>query len=387
MTQTLTNPLKLVHLITSLDMGGAEMMLYRLLKHMDRANFKNQVICMIQPGKVGDKIQALGVPVSTLGMTSGSPSLRAFFKLVRILGQERPAILHTWMYHADLLGALAASLTRTPQIWGIHNWSLDPALVKSRTVKVVRINARLSGLIPRRIVFCSDNARIQHLQIGYSAVRSITIPNGFDLQELQPDASARASFRQQVGLSASDFVIGLVARFDPLKDHQNFARAAGLFLQRHPQAHFLLCGRDITWDNPQLSAWLDASAPRSQFHLLGQQEQMRAVMNSLDVNTLSSRGEAFPSVLAEAMACGVPCVATDVGDSAFLMGETGIAVPPNDPRALADGWEKLLEMGVDERRHLGEKARRQVEESFGILQITRRYEDLYQEVAKASQAP
>jgi glycosyltransferase involved in cell wall biosynthesis len=288
------------------------------------------------------------------------------------------------MYHADLLGALAGFITGTPVIWGIHNWSLDPAVVKSSTIKVVRTNAWLSKWIPRRIVICSDKTRAQHIEYKYAPGKFITIPNGFDLDDFQPDVSARSSFRKEIGLDQDVFLIGLVARFDPLKDHQTFSQAAGLFLKQHPQTHFLLCGKDISWDNRMLGMWLDAAGPRSNFHLLGQRDDIPSIMNGLDINTLSSMGEAFPSVLGEAMACGVPCVATSVGDTAYLIGDTGITVPSKDPQALAGGWERLLEMGAGERHGLGERARQRIEQNFSIEQIVRRYEELYEQVLEGN---
>jgi glycosyltransferase involved in cell wall biosynthesis len=380
MTPTPQDSLKLMHIITSLDMGGAEMMLYRLLKQIDHARFENQVICMIPSGVVGDKIRALGIPVTSLKMRSGRPSLKALFKLIRLLQHERPALLHTWMYHADLLGSLAGSVTGTPIIWGIHNTSLDPNFVKIETIRIAHLNARLSNWIPRRVIVCSNDARNQHINIGYAPDKFVTIPNGYDLDLFLPDPSARLSLRQELGLDQEVFLIGLVARIDPLKDHKTFTEAAGLFLNRHPQAHFLLCGRDISWENETLRTWINAAGPQSNFHLLGQRDDIPHIMNGLDIHTLSSSGEAFPNVLGEAMACGVPCVATDVGDTAYLIGDTGITVPPKDPQALAGGWEQLLRMSAGERQTLGERARQRIQQYFSIAQITQRYEALYEQI-------
>lgn len=374
--------IKLIHLITSLDIGGAEMMLFRLLQQIDHTRFENQVISLVSFGKVGEKIHALGFPVRSLGMAPARPSLRAFFELVRILRQERPSIIHTWMYHADLLGGLAGFLTGIPVIWSIHNWSLDPGLVKNNTIRVVHLNAWLSNWLPQRIVVCSDKARDQHYKIGYNPDKFITIPNGFDLDIFRPDDSARTSLRNELGLDPNIFLIGLVARFDPLKDHQTFAQAAGLFLSRHSQAHFLLCGRDISWENETLRMWIDAAGSRDKFHLLGQRDDIPYIMKGLDINTLSSSGEAFPSVLGEAMACGVPSVATQVGDTAYLIGDTGFIVPPKDPQALAGGWERIFSMSAVERRALGKQARQRIQQHFSITQIALRYEALYTQIVQ-----
>jgi glycosyltransferase involved in cell wall biosynthesis len=380
MAQLSGPPLKLIHIITSLELGGAEMMLYHLLNNIDRSRFENQVICMIPAGVVGEKIQALGFPVRSFNMVPPYPSLRAFSQLVELLHQEHPAVIHTWMYHADLMGGLAGVMTGIPVVWGIHNISLEPATVKIETIRVVHLNARLSHWIPRRIIVCSNEARSRHVNIGYTQNKFVTIPNGFDLNQFRPDATGRISIRHELGLEEDAFLIGLVARFDPLKDHQNFVQAANLLLMRHPQVHFLLCGKGISWENEKLGRWLKESGSPDNFHLLGPRSDIPHIMNSLDVNTLSSLGEAFPNVLGEAMACGVPCVATDVGDTAYLIGDTGIIVPPSNPQALAGGWEQLLSMNVAERKVLGERGRQRIQQNFNIALITQRYATLYEEV-------
>jgi glycosyltransferase involved in cell wall biosynthesis len=375
-------PRILIHLITSLDMGGAEMMLYRLLRQMDKSRFENRVVCMIPEGIVGRKIRALGIPVTSLKMRSGQPSLKALFQLIRIIRQEKPNLLLSWMYHADLMGSLAGQMTSVPIIWGIHNTSLDRRFVKRETIRVARWNAILSHWLPRRIIVCSNNARNQHINIGYEDEKFITIPNGYDLELFKTDPSARSALRKELGLERETFLIGLVARFDPLKDHLTFTQAAGLLLDRHPQVHFLLCGRNISWKNATLESWIEAAGHRSNFHLLGQRDDVPHIMNGLDINTLSSSGEAFPNVIGEAMACGVPSVATDVGDTAYLIGDSGITVAPKDQYGLARGWERFLEMDARQRRTLGARARERIQQNFGIAQITRKYENLYEQTCR-----
>jgi glycosyltransferase involved in cell wall biosynthesis len=382
MVKTVSGKTKVTHIITSLDIGGAEMMLYRLLEHIDRDRFESRVISLVQMGVVGARIRALGIPVQSLEMRPGRPSLRALSQLIRILRQECPNIIHTWMYHADLLGGLTGFLTGTPVIWGIHNTSLDPAVVKTGTMRVVQINARLSKWIPRRIIVCSNDARNQHTRIGYSSKIFVTIPNGFDLDIFSPNAAAYSSLRRELNIGQDDFLIGLVARFDPLKDHQTFIKAADLFLNKHPQTHFLLCGGGISWQNENLKIWINSAGTPSNFHLLGPRNDIPYIMNGLDINTLSSLAEAFPNVIGEAMACGIPCVATNVGDTAYLIGDTGISVPPKEPQALAEGWGQLLSMSPEERHALGERARQRIQQNFGITQIAQRYEALYEQIVE-----
>jgi len=355
-------------------------MLYRLLEHIDRARFQNQVISLIPTGIMGDKIKAMGIPVYSLGMRPGQPSIIAFLRLMNLLWQERPAFLQTWMYHADLIGGLAGFLTRTPVVWGIRNTSLDPSAVKSATIRVAHLNARLSGWLPRKIISCSETSRRAHMAIGFSAKKFFVIPNGFDLSVFKPDDAARLALRRELELSADTLLIGLVARFDPVKDHQTFVQAAGRFCVQYPQTHFLLCGKDITWQNESLAGWIESAGIRENCHLLGRRDDIPRVMAGLDINTLSSIGEAFPNVLAEAMSCGIPCVTTDVGDAAEIVGDTGIVVPPRDAQALSNGWERLVKLSEQERQELGQRARVRIQTNFQIGDIVQRYEQLYMQL-------
>ena len=375
---------RIVHIITGLGTGGAETSLLRLLSASNRDRFDPYVISLTSAGPLSERIIQLGIPVRFLGIEAHRPNISLFIKLVVWLREIHPDVIQTWMYHADLLGGLAGFLTHTPVVWGIRNTSLDPLAVKSNTIRVVHLNAHLSGWLPRQIVSCSETARRTHVNIGFSPNKFVVIPNGFDLSDFRPNPAARASLRRELGLPSNTFLIGLVARFDPLKDHQSFIRAATIFCQAHSQAHFLLCGDGIYWSNEVLSGWIDAAGIRQNCHLLGLRDDIQHIMAGLDVNTLASIGEAFPNVLGEAMACGTLCVTTDVGDTAEIVGDTGIIVPPSDPQALARGWEQILSLTAQERARLEERARERIRSHYEIQQIARRYETLYAEIARTA---
>ena len=378
--------MRVTHLITSLDVGGAETALFRLLANMDHAKFENHVICLIPAGPTGVKIESLGIPVTAMNMPPGHSTALGLIQLTRFLWKSKPHILQTWMYHADLLGGLAGLLTHTPVVWGIRNTSLDPLAVKSNTIRIVHLNAHLSGWLPRRIVSCSETARRAHVNIGFAPDKFVIIPNGFDLSDFHPNQAARDSLRLELELPPEAFLVGLVARFDPLKDHWTFIQAARHCCLQYPQTHFLLCGEGIAWENETLSGWIDSAGIRANCHLLGRRDDIPHVMAGLDINTLSSIGEAFPNVLGEAMACGVPCVTTDVGDAAEIVGDTGIVVPPGDPQALARGWEQILSLTAQERVRLGERARERIRSRYQIQQVVKQYESLYAEIARSARA-
>jgi glycosyltransferase involved in cell wall biosynthesis len=372
------------HVITALTSGGAEEMLYRLLLHTDRSTFEHRVVSLtniLEP--TGNKIEALGVPVHTLGMRPGVPDPRGVRRLARWLRLDRPDVVQTWMYQADLVGGLAASsLGIVPVVWGIHSTYLDPQSEKQLKIWVVRANAWLSRWLPVRIVCCAEASMENHAQLGYVKEKMLVIANGCSPTTFSPDPEARQAVRKELGIKEGRPLIGLVARFDSPKDHHNFVQAAALLRTRVPGVQFLLCGDEITWDNRTLASWIDTAGIRSCCHLLGRRQDIPRLTAALDIATSSSSyGEAWPLVIGEAMACGVPCVVTDVGDSALIVGDTGWVVPPKDPEALADAWQELLTLGPDVRACLGLAARERIKKHFSLASTVAEYQELYKELA------
>jgi glycosyltransferase involved in cell wall biosynthesis len=292
------------------------------------------------------------------------------------------------MYHANLVGALAARLAgNVPVVWGIHHSVLDPRVDKRRTMFVNRACALLSGKFPARIVFCSQAAVRIHKELGYHTKRLEVIPNGFDLEQVKPDPAARASVREELGVPAEALLIGMAARFHPYKDHRNFLRAAGQLRRKMPEVQFLLCGMNVDWQNAQLAAWIQEEGLRGCVHLLGARRDVSRLFAAMDIATTSSVSEAFPIAIGEAMACGTPCVVTDVGDSALIVGDTGHVVPPGDPQALAQAWGRLIEAGPEMRCRLGMAARRRIQQHFALPSIVERYQAVYSELASAAPPP
>jgi len=374
--------LKLVVIISGLSTGGAEMMLLKVLERLD-ARFTPHVISLTTVGEIGPRIQALGIPVEALGMQPEVPSPLAFFRLVRRLKTLKPNVVHTWMYHADLLGGLAAWLANVPVLaWGIRNSNLDRDKTKLSTRVVVGACARVSRWLPDRILSCSEVARLVHVDRGYAADKMVVIPNGFDLIRFRPDALARASVRTELEVSDDIPLVGLIGRFDPQKNHRGFFEAAGCLHRRLPTAHFVLAGKGIDADNQELMRMMEANDVQHVTHLLGLRSDMPRLVAALDVLASSSYGEAFPNVLGEAMASGVPCAVTDVGDSAYIVGDTGRVVSSGDMTGLAAMLEDLLTLPFAQKTALGQRARARVAEHFEIGQVVKRYEAFYEELAK-----
>ncbi|MDM8527687.1 glycosyltransferase [Anaerolineales bacterium HSG24] len=374
---------KIIQVISGLDTGGAEIMLYRLLGHIDRTKFEVEVISLTDIGPTGKKIVTLGIPVFALGMKRGVlPNPIIILRLTCLLRQQRPHVIQTWLYHADLIGGLAAKLAgNIPICWGIHISNLDAQLYKQTTYRVISAGAKLSRWLPTRIVICSQVAQQPHIELGYVSEKMVFIPNGFDLEAFKPNPTARVTLRQELDLPPDTPLVGLIARFDPQKGHYNFIKAAEELHFHQPDVKFLLCGKDITWDNKELVQWIDAANLQQTCYLLGRRDDIPRLQAGLDILTLSSHGEAFPLVVGEAMACGIPCVVTDVGDSALIVGKTGRVVPPSNPTALAQAWRQLLALPYEARRIIGQQARQRISENFEIGQIAKQYARLWESVA------
>lgn len=376
--------IRIVHIITGLNTGGAETMLATLLAHTPQERFQPTVICLTADGPVGDRIRALGVPVHILGMPRGLPTLGGVLRLVRLLHSLKPEVVQTWLYHSDLIGGITARLLRVPIVtWSIHNTVYDPRHAKRMTVLIGRLCARLSSLVPHRILSCSQTAMQEHIALGYPNARVEFIPNGFDLAQYSPNNNLRQAVRQELGIPDDAPLVGLFARFDPMKDHQNFVQAAQILTRTHSKIAFLLCGQNITADNTELWQWIVEANLQNHVHLLGVRTDVPRLLCALDVLTLSSRyGEAFPMILGEAMATGVPCVATDVGDAAYIIGDTGRIVPPAEPERLGQALHELLSLPAEKRCVLGHEARERIQRLFEIGHIAESYASFYEKLLK-----
>ena len=368
---------RLLFIATGLHVGGAEISLLNILQHLDRNRFEPHVISLTSAGEIGARIRAIGVPVIELDL--GRHPLAGLIALLREVRRLRPDVVQTWMYHADLLGGLAARLAGARRVsWGIRNSNLAPGASRRSTILVARLCARLSHWLPRTIVSCSAVAADIHRALGYRADRFVVIGNGFDLEHFRPDPALRLAVRAELGLAADMPLVLHVGRFHAQKNHAGLVRAAGIVHRRCPQARFVLVGKDVSSHNPALGADITAAGVAATVHCLGLRDDTARLMAASDLLVLSSgSGEAFPRVLGEAMACGIPCVSTDVGDSAAIVGDCGRIVPPHDDPALAGAIVELLAMPAPQRQELGRRARERVLQHFDIHDIARRYEQHY----------
>jgi glycosyltransferase involved in cell wall biosynthesis len=375
------------HIIVGLNIGGAELMLKRLVKsHQDADRFRCFVISLGAVGPVGLQLRALGVEVHALNMRRLWDVPMSILLLVRLLRQQRPNIIQTWMYHADLLGGLAARMAGYKNvIWGIR--TTDVAAGNSRAITRVRwLCARLSHWIPNTIVCAAAASRRAHVELGYCADRMVVVPNGFDLARLQATPAQVAELRLECGFASDAVVIGTLGRFNVVKDQYNFVRAAGLLARHHLGARFLMVGRDCDVGNDKLMDWINATGCANRFVLLGERSDAPVCLSAMDVFCLSSRTEGFPNVVGEAMVMRKACVVTDVGDAAYLLGNCGVVVPKENADALAEGMAKLVSLTDAERADLGALAHARIASEFTMERTRERFEAVYAKVL-AGQAP
>lgn len=364
-TTTLGSGLHITHVINCLGDGGAEAVLHRLCTR-DSSN-RHTVIALKDAGKYGLLLERAGVSVHCLGISPGRVNWQELWRLWRLLRALRPDVVQTWLYHANLLGGVCARLANVRRVfWGIHHSNLEPGKARISTIFIARLGALLSRWIPTGIVCCAQRALEVHRGLGYAAHKLEVIANGYDLRYFQPDAQARLRLRADRGIDATMPVLGMVARFDPQKDHENLLRALDLLKQSGRVFRCVLAGQGMDGANKQLAAWIEAYGLHEEMMLLGPCNDVRALMSALDVHVLSSAGEAFPNVLAEAMACGTPCVTTDVGDAATIVGDTGWVVPPGDSGRLADAIAAALQARQDSLawQARAQAARARIEDRF-----------------------
>jgi glycosyltransferase involved in cell wall biosynthesis len=376
--------IRVVHVITGLDTGGAESMLAKLVGSMNQSRFDTRVVSLMAPGPVGKEIVAAGIPVESLGLRRGIPNPMAPWRLARLLRRWRPQIVQTWLYHADLIGTLA-SLGRRPwaTVWNIRCADVDMATYRRSTSLVRRLLVALSGR-PDAVIANSETGRRAHEALGYVPRRWEVIPNGFDGNSFRPDPDARRGIRASLGVDEQTVLICLPARWDPAKDHATFVSAAADLAGTGEDVQFLLVGAGLEPAAPGIQRLLKHYCVEAPVHLLGRRDDMPQIYAASDIVTISSAfAEAFPNVLGEAMASAVPTVVTDVGDCARIVANTGIVVPPRSPDALVEAWQRLLREGRDARLELGRAARRRVQQEYSLDRIVHRYEKLYQELASS----
>ncbi|SFC96680.1 Glycosyltransferase involved in cell wall bisynthesis [Thiohalospira halophila DSM 15071] len=370
---------KVLHVITGLNIGGAERALYNILAGGLVERFDSAVLALGDTGAFEERLRGLGIPVHALGMRPGMPNPLSLLHLRRVVRKIQPDLIQGWMYHGNLAASAATAVTSgsSPVVWNVRHSLYDLDDEKRSTQWVIRAGRCLSSR-PEAVIYNSRLAREQHEAFGFASARGRVIPNGFEVSALGPDADLRARMRQAIGISYGAIVVGHVARFHPMKDHVGFLRASVAVARAVPRVHFLLAGREVYADNPELTGIVPAEL-MGRFHFLGGRDDVPDLMRVMDVFCTSSAwGEAFPNVIGEAMASEVPCVVTDVGDSAEIVGDTGMVVQPRNEKSLEKALRAMLEKPDEERRAMGKAARSRVVDQYALSAIVDAYSGVYE---------
>lgn len=372
----------ILHIIIGLADGGAESVLYRICQS-DRAN-RHVIIAMMGKGKYGSLLEEMGIEVHYLGMKRERFDLLKMVKLWRIIKHVNVDVVQTWMYHADLVGGIMSRISGKRKIfWGIRHSDLEAGASSRSTIVISRVCAMLSGWLPYGIICCAERAAQVHVKRGYNKTKLRVVHNGYDVDRFRPDLQARDRVRRALGLDDQARVIGMVARFDPQKDHWNLLSAVSESGLVTKGTKLLLVGSGIDHGNHALTNYLEEHGLLDDVYLLGARNDIVDVMNAMDILVLSSRfGEGFPNVVAEAMACGVPCVVTDVGDASFIVEDTGWVVPPRNRNALAMAVKEALEEFVHSPHRWACRqaaCRRRIAEHFSLERMITEFNKAWEE--------
>lgn len=370
-----------LHFIPGIGGGGAEAMLRNLVA-ATRGGAWRTVIVALDARQWPEQAAALR------GLSNGFHDLESeaylrtsvLRRLRRIIRAERPDVVQTWMHHADLFGGLCARSAGVRNIvWSIHGCEVhrNPGDGNLKSWIFRTLLSAASRLVPRRIVSCSAAAIRDHAAIGYPIRKMRWIPNGICCDAFVPDAARGAALRGELGIPANAPLVGYAGRFHPMKQLETFLGAVAIQGRRMPEARFILCGgTPEDFDANSRAAWEELPL-KSRVHFIPFRADMERYYPALSLFSLSSRTEAFPMTLLEAMACGVPCAATDVGDCAAIIGDARCVAPPCDAAALASVWNKILSLDEADRARLGQDARTRIEENFTIIHTAHQYESIY----------
>jgi glycosyltransferase involved in cell wall biosynthesis len=355
--------------------------LYRLIGATSDA-FRHEVVSLHEEGVYGQQLRDRGVPVTALGMQRGRPNLAALRRLQRIVAQYRPRVVQTRLDHANLVGGLLVRFAGAPPVvWAVHATELGPLRATWKTRIVRRLCAQLSEAVPSSIVSDARSSAALYQKIGFSASKLIVVPNGVDPMTFRPDCDARQRTRHMWDVAPHETLLGCVARWDPLKDHENLVRALRQLIDRGLRFRCVLVGRGMDAQNRDLQRLIERWAVADRLILAGASSDVPAVMNALDLHVLASRAESLPVSVLEAMACGTPCVVTDVGDARHIVGETGWIARPQDSMELADAIAAALiecRPGAQERAGM---CRERVVREFSLAAMGAEYAALWTRVA------
>lgn len=371
--------IKILHIITSLGVGGAEKQLSQLVIGSDNNHYQHSVVTLTNNIVYKNELDQKNIKIYALNFRSKWKVIIEFFKLMKIIRKEKPNVIQTWLYHADLIGFLAGKLCGIKTIlWNVRCSDMNFKKYSNYTKYVLKLCSLLSNF-PNRVVVNSKMGLEEHQRQGYKTKKWELIPNGINTNVYKYSVDAKKSVRNLLKISDDAVLIGMIGRFDPMKDHATFLKSAETIAEKYSNVYFLLAGKDVTEENKFLTSALTKTNLKNKFYFLGLRSDIPYLLSSLDVLVLPSAfGEGFPNIVGEAMACEIPCVVTDVGDSANLVQNFGKVIPPMNVQSLTKALTEMINLSAEERRKIGKMAREHIVKHYAHEATIQRYENLYQ---------
>lgn len=370
-------PTRVLHIITGLDLGGAERSLVNLLGATKGDDVEHVVLSLSDLGHYGPELQTMGFAVYALNLRTPRGLLIALVRLRKLITQISPNVIQGWMYHGNIIASLANFIMRSslPIIWNIRQSLYDINSEKIST-RVVIILLKLISYRAYCIIYNSNQSRDHHESFGFNKKNSLVISNGFDVSRWRPSRRRRKIFREEIGLSENDPVVGFVGRYHLQKDVPTFLRACAIAMNENPDLHVVIVGEGLTSANPALGSFI-ARLPSQRTHMLGARTDIETVFSGLDFFCLSSSSEAFPNVLGEAMACAVPSIVTNVGECAAMVPKADYVVAVGDYMTMAKKIVEFSNMKQECRNIIGQTLRRRIKIFYSLQSTIDAYEKLY----------
>jgi len=373
--------MKILHIITGLGRGGAETLLYQFCIH-DK-EYEHIVISLSGTQDYSLKLRRLNISVHSLNFSNSKISIKGLYKLYKLIRQIKPDIIQTWMIHADMVGGIVGRLAGIKNIfWGVHHSNLTGRKSKNTTRLIIKVNSILSYFIPKKIIYCANSSKKIQESIGFKKSIGVVISNGYNTNIFKNNDTFRKSFRNEHNISDDTFIIGHVGRYSPLKDQTTLIEAFHILEQKGYKFKLVLVGTNLDRNNIDLVSFLNKKELSDKVLLLGRRDDIPKIMNGIDLFVLSSITEAFPNVLNEAMACGTPCVSTNVGDSSLIIDSTGWVTQKKNQKVLANSIteayeEKKLKNTLWLKRKLA--CRDRIVKNFSLEEMIKRYKDIWRE--------
>lgn len=378
--------LDILFLAYSLDVGGTERQLLNLAKGLHGRGHKVRIALFYGGGALEPEAMADGIPLIHLRKKSRWDFLGLLWRLNHLVRTDRPRVVHSFLSTPNILaGVLKLICPQVRVVWGVRSSHVD----YSRYESFFYIADRVERVMSRRadLIICNSRAGMEHaVHKGFPEKKTIVVSNGIDTDKFSPSEKDRMKIRAEWGIADNEFLIGLVGRLDPMKDHATFIKSAGLLARVVDNARFVCVGGGERARLQKLMQMTSEAGLDRKWIWAGQRNDMSAVYNALDLLCLSSSGEGFPNVIGEAMSCGVPCVATNVGDSALIIGQLGAVVKSGDPDALCDGMREMISRcqgNLLDRRAI----RQRVMEHFGMQRMFEATEAALSSLSRPSLAP